>query len=129
MKKHVSEAVAEMYIKEYFKNEYRISEDMQPNFWEAVKKLAVDINTDVTNLIDEENSFCVPEGRRNIFRHISIYDANIKTVTDLAKKIAKKIIDSENKTVNPVEVFLLEKRIEALERKVHYIELGHARFM
>ena len=109
MEKHVSEAVAEMYIKEYFKNEYRISEEMQPNFWEAVKKLAVDINADVTNLIDEENSFCVPE-RRNIFRHISI-------------------IDSENKTVNPVEVFLLEKRIEALERKVHYIELGHARFM
>lgn len=127
MAKSVSKEVAEKYIDGYFKKEYPISESAQPTFWEAVKELVANINADVSNLIDEDESYCVPKGEYSWW-HISRYGEGISTVTDFAKRIAQQIIESESKPVSPVEVFLMERRIEALEESMGYMEMRHAKY-
>lgn len=117
MAKYVSKEVAEKYIDGYFKKKYPINESDQPNFWDAVKELVTNINADVSTLIDENNSLCVPVGEYSLV-HISQYGKDIRTVTDFAKRIAQQIIESESRPVSPAEVFLMEKRIEALEESI-----------
>ena len=127
MEKLVSKEVAEKYIDGYFKSKYPIRESIQPTFWDAVKELAVNINADVSLLINEDSPFCVPSDE-NSSTHISWYGENIRNVTDFAKMIAQQIIESESKSVTPVEVFLMEKRIEALEKRMNYMNMMHLRF-
>lgn len=127
MEKLVSKEVAEKYIDGYFKSKYPIRESIQPTFWDAVKELAVNINADVSSLINEDSPYCVPSDE-NSSTHISWYGENIRNVTDFAKMIAQQIIESESKSVTPVEVFLMEKRIEALEKRMNYMNMMHLRF-
>ena len=127
MERLVSKEVAEKYIDGYFKSKYPIRESIQPTFWDAVKELAVNINADVSLLINEDSPFCVPSDE-NSSTHISWYGENIRNVTDFAKMIAQQIIESESKSVTPVEVFLMEKRIEALEKRMNYMNMMHLRF-
>ena len=124
MEKLVSKEVAEKYIDGYFKSKYPIRESIQPTFWDAVKELAVNINADVSLLIHEDSPFCVPSDE-NSSTHISWYGENIRNVTDFAKRIAQQIIESESKPVTPAEVFLMEKRIEALEESMNYLDMMH----
>ena len=127
MEKLISKEVAEKYIDGYFKSKYPIRESIQPTFWDAVKELAVNINADVSSLINEDSPYCVPSDE-NSSTHISWYGENIRNVTDFAKMIAQQIIESESKSVTPVEVFLMEKRIEALEKRMNYMNMMHLRF-
>ena len=127
MEELVSKEVAEKYIDGYFKSKYPIRESIQPTFWDAVKELAVNINADVSSLINEDSPYCVPSDE-NSSTHISWYGENIRNVTDFAKMIAQQIIESESKSVTPVEVFLMEKRIEALEKRMNYLNMMHLRF-
>ena len=124
MDKSVSKEVAEKYINGYFKSKYPIRESIQPTFWDAVKELVVNINADVSLLIDEDKPFCIPSSTRGSM-HICKYGKDIKTVTDFAKKIAQQIIDSESKAVTPVDFFLMERRIEALEESMDYMDMMH----
>ena len=124
MEKLVSKEVAEKYIDGYFKSKYPIRESIQPTFWDAVKELVVNINADVSLLINEDFPYCVPSGEKSSM-HISRYGKNIKNVTDFAKRIAQQIIESESKPVTPAEVFLMEKRIEALQESMNYVDMMH----
>lgn len=124
MGKIISKEVAEKYIDGYFKSKYPIFEPIQPTFWDAVKELVVNINADVSLLINEGSPYCVPYGKQSL-KHISWYLKNIRNVTDFAKWIAQQIIESESKPVTPAEVFLMEKRIEALEKSMNYLDMMH----
>ena len=127
MAKPVSKEVAEKYIDGYFKKKYPIRESAQPTFWDAVKELVVNINADVSELINEDKSYCVPSDEYSS-GHISRYGKGIKTVTDFAKTIAQQIIESESKPVSPAEVFLMERRIESLEERMGYAEMRHKKY-
>ena len=127
MSKAVSKEVAEKYIDGYFKKEYPILESAQPTFWDAVKELVVNINADVSGLINEEEAFCVLDGKYSS-SHISRYGEGIRTVTDFAKKIAQQIIESESKPVSPSEVFLMKRRIESLEERMGYAEMRYKKY-
>lgn len=116
MIKKISEEVINLYFEDYFKKEYHVAESRQPKFWKAVKVLCNDINADVSSLIDEEKDFCI--STKMGYRHVTCLDQNAKTVTDLARIIAKKINEVESKEVRPVDLFLLNKRMENLERKL-----------
>lgn len=115
MTKNIPDEVINKYF-DYFKIMYRVAESKQPDFWKAVKILCNDINADISSLIDEEKEFCA--STKMGYRHVSCLDQNAKTVTDLARIIAKKIIEEESKEVRPVDLFLLNKRMENLERKL-----------
>ena len=115
MTKNISDEIIDRYF-DYFKIMYRVAESKQPNFWKAVKILCNDINADISSLIDEEKDFCV--STKMGYRHVSYLDQNVNTVTDLAKIIAKKIIEEESKEVRPVDLFLLNKKMEDIERKL-----------
>ena len=124
MEKLVSKEVAEKYIDGYFKSKYPIRESIQPTFWDAVKELVVNINANVSSLINEDSPYCIPSGKRGSM-HISRYGKDIRNVADFAKRIAQQIIESESKPVTPVEFFLMEKRIEALEESMNYVDMMH----
>ena len=115
MTKNISDEIIDRYF-DYFKIMYRVAESKQPNFWKAVKILCNDINADVSSLIDEEKDFCA--STKMGYRHVSYLDQSVNTVTDLAKIIAKKIIEEESKEVRPVDLFLLNKKMEDIERKL-----------
>ena len=55
------------------------------------------------------------------FYHIGYLGHGIKSVVDLARKIATEIREVESKQVSPSEVFFLTKRVEALEEIVMHV--------
>lgn len=123
MANNIPASVVEKYIDGYFKIKYPVSEKKQPHFWDAVKKLSEDINADVSSLINDEDPFCIGESSKT-FIHIGRNDKTIKTVTDLAKKIASEIITEESKTAFQFDLFILTKKIKALEEQIKYSNPG-----
>lgn len=115
----VSAEVADKYINGYFKKKYTVDVSRQPRFWEAVRELSANINADVSSLIDEKADYCIMSvGDYSSVKYLGL---GVTTVTEFAKKIAAEIIEEENKTIQPVEVFLLTKRLEEIEITVSYL--------
>ena len=112
--------VTEMYIDVYYHAKYPVDEEKQPLFWEAVKLLAIDIEADVSKYIDDNENYCI-KASPDAYYHIGYLGQGIKSITDLARKIATEIREVESKQVSPSEVFFLTKRVEALEEMVMHV--------
>ena len=123
MAKIISEESFCKYIEGYYKKKYRIDKSKQPHFWDAVWELVKDINADISSLIDDNFAYCVKDlvGYKNVMS----LDKDIKNVSELAKKIAREIIKEEEKEYDPVDIFLLTKKIEYIENKVNSLDLHY----
>lgn len=124
MSESIKESVVDRYINEYYKEKINIDREEQPNFWEAVKKLCLDPNADVTNLIisNENSEYCLYSydySNHKYSYHISKAVKGAKNVLEAAKIIATEIINNENRKDVNVSLFLLEKRIEELEKRTN----------
>lgn len=124
MEKTIPAEVVDKYINGYFKHKYHIDIGRQPHFWDAVRVLSANINADVSRIIDENADYCLID----VFGYYSVkyVESDVTTVTDLAKKIATEIIEEENKTILPVDVFLLSKKLEEIEKDVNYLRARNA---
>ncbi|MBR1884510.1 MAG: hypothetical protein IJ809_06265 [Clostridia bacterium] len=125
MSKSIKESVVNRYINEYYKEVYKISKEKQPNFWEAVRKLCLDPNADVTNLIISNENYCVCTDYIYRYNHISNVVEEAENVLDAIKIISTEIINNEKRKDVNVELFLLEKRVKRLEERTDSISSHH----
>ena len=116
----VTVEVAERYIDVYYRARYPIDEEKQPLFWEAVKLLSVDLQTDISEYIDENENYCVKIDSEHDY-YIGNLGAGVRSIMDLARKIANEIREAESKPVSSSEFFFLTKRVEALENLVSHL--------
>ena len=109
----ITRETVDKYINEYYKNKYLIDETVQPKFWEAVILLCCDLKADITGYINDVKKFCVRY--TNLTRKsITIYE--VRSVTELAKKIAREIRNNELKDINKFEYFLLRNKVKDMEK-------------
>lgn len=127
----VPKETAEKYIDLRFKSYYTIDEKLQPHFWDAVVVLCEDIDADVSKLIDEEKTYCLPYYDRDanwgrggwIHLDVSELEGNFSTATSLAKHIANLIIEEEKKgPVSRAEFYAYQKKVEYLLEKANYVD-------
>ena len=116
----VTVKVAERYIDVYYRARYPIDEEKQPLFWEAVKLLTVDLQTDISEYINENENYCIKTDSEHAY-YIGNLGAGVRSIMDLARKIANEIREAESKPVSSSEFFFLTKRVEALENLVLHL--------
>ena len=115
----MTKEIAQKYIDEYFSKKYRIVESKQPHFWDAVIILCSNLDSDISQLIIENNCYCIYGDSRLI--HYSDVDENAESVYDMALNIAKTIRESEQRIFSNVDFFLMKKEIESLKVAVRNI--------
>jgi len=116
----VTVEVAERYIDVYYRARYPIDEEKQPLFWEAVKLLTVDLQTDISEYINENENYCIKTDSEHSY-YIGNLGSGVRSIMDLARKIATEIREAESKPVSSSEFFFLTKRVEALENLVLHL--------
>lgn len=108
----IARETVERYINRYYKKHYLIDETVQPKFWEAVILLCNDADADVTEYIDDSKKFCVQYSN---LKRKPVTMFMVSSVTELAKKIAREIRNSELKDINKFEYFLLKNKVKNME--------------
>lgn len=115
----IARETVDKYINEYYKVKYLIDETVQPKFWEAIALLCGDAKADITKYISDVKKYCVRY--TNLTRKsVTIY--SVRSVTELAKKIAREIRNSELKEINKFEYFLLKNKVKDMEETLTTIE-------
>lgn len=120
MKKIDPEAI-DRYI-----NIYKMKQPIanQPQFWEAVKMLAQDPKSKVTDLLNEEEPFIIDLNGSSL-KHFKNAFPHCKTVKDVALKFAKEIRMYEDENLQGYLLFQLKMEIEDLKGRVEYRRKRH----
>jgi hypothetical protein len=127
--KKISEELVRKYIaKHFFEDRYTINEDRQPHFWEAVVQLCENPEKDVSNLINK-NDICLIDQTvfKRPFRHVSCFDSSLETPLKLAQKIADEIIKIESMPICNSEFLLIKEKLDRMETRLGYAEVGGMR--
>jgi len=116
----------EKYLEGYYKPTYKIDEDIQPGFWDAVISLCNDAETDISELINqtEIGEYCVKLGATSL-NHVSKLDYRAENPEQLAKYTAESIRENETNDINllKVDIFLIKKKMEDWEEKLKKVSL------
>ena len=124
VKTKIDRNIADSYIERYYKKKYsNIDLNVQPKFWEAVGfmcEVGID-QADISNLIDTNENYIFRDGYSR--RHVSHLFKDIKNVEDLVNFFAREILESESYEYTRLDIFILQKEIERINRKIDYLDI------
>ena len=105
------------YINAFYKEHCRVSEEKQPHFWDAVAAICENPDCDKYSLgLIEENNFCIKNDFEIFYRCVPA-----PSVVSYAIQIAQEIITIDSTPVDAFDLFIINKRLEAIEKNVSYV--------